>query len=57
MPDKMTPEEEKEIMKQAIEEWLDKQFAKFGKWTLGLMAMACLAWAFFGWLNFQGWHK
>lgn len=57
MPDKMTPDQEKEIMKEAIEEWLDKQFAKFGKWTLGLMAMACLAWAFFGWLNFQGWHK
>lgn len=57
MPEKMTPEDEKAIFKQAIEEWLDKQFAKFGKWSLTALIMAGLAWAFYGWLNFQGFHK
>lgn len=57
MPDKLTPEDEKEILKQAIEEWLDKQFAKFGKWSLTAIITAGLVWLFYGWLSFQGWHK
>lgn len=32
---------DKEIVKEALKEWLDDQFAKFGRWTLtGLLAMA-----------------
>lgn len=57
MPDDLTPDREKEIMKEAIEEWLDKQFAAFGKWSMTGIFLALSAWAFFGWLNFQGWHK
>lgn len=57
MPDNLAPDREKEIMKEAIEEWLDKQFAKFGKWSMTGICLALLAWAFYGWLNFQGWHK
>jgi hypothetical protein len=53
----MTPDEQREVMKEAIEEWLDKQFAKFGKWSLSTIALAALAWMFYGWLNVQGWHK
>lgn len=34
----MTPEEQKELhkeaIKEAIQEWLDKQYILFGKWTL-----------------------
>lgn len=56
MPDNLSPDD-KEIFKQAIEEWLDKQFAKFGKWSLTAMFAAALAWAFYGWLSFQGFHK
>lgn len=48
---------DKEIVKEAIEEWLDKQFAKFGKWSLTGIALMVLAWAFYGWLAMQGWHK
>ena len=41
-PDRRCNDEEamKKIMKAAIKEWLDEQFAKFGKWTaLGITAM------------------
>lgn len=48
---------DKEVVKEAIEEWLDKQFAKFGKWSLAGIACALMAWAFYGWLAAQGWHK
>lgn len=57
MTNKLSPDDEKEIFKQAIEEWLDKQFAKFGKWSLATIITAGLVWLFYGWLNFQGWHK
>ncbi|MFZ6734755.1 hypothetical protein ACO0LG_22720 [Undibacterium sp. Ji42W] len=48
---------EKEAMKEALQEWLDKQFAEFGRWTLkglaaaGLVALIALI------LMSQGWHK
>jgi len=57
MPDDLSSDREKEIMKEAIEEWLDKQFAKFGKWSMTGIFLAMMAWGFYGWLNFQGWHK
>ena len=39
----MTPEEQKELYKQAIkeaaDEWLQKQYATFGRWTVrGLLS-------------------
>lgn len=48
---------DKEIVKEAIEEWLDKQFAKFGKWSLTGITCALAVWAFYGWLTSQGWRK
>jgi hypothetical protein len=48
---------EKEVVKEAIEEWLDKQFAKFGKWSLAAIVSSAFAYLLYGWLNFQGWHK
>jgi hypothetical protein len=47
----------KDDFKEAIDEWLDKKFAQFGKWSItGILAAVCV-WVFYGWLNFQGWHK
>jgi hypothetical protein len=57
MPDQMTPDQEKEIMKEAIEEWLDKQFAKFGKWSLATLLAGAIVWLFYGFLSIQGFHK
>lgn len=31
---------EKAVVKEAIQEWLDKQFSSFGKWTLVGVASA-----------------
>lgn len=49
-------EEIKKAMKEGIKEWLNEQYAAFGKWTLhGLLAMAL---AGICWLAFQGYfHK
>jgi hypothetical protein len=50
-------EEQKEIFKEAISEWLDKQFAAFGKWTFAGLASAGLVALVYFILNSQGWHK
>jgi len=37
-------EEFKRLVREAITDWLDKQFAAFGRWTaMGMMAMALAA--------------
>ncbi|MFP3564675.1 hypothetical protein [Paraburkholderia sp. SIMBA_030] len=46
----MSQEEVKKALKEGLTEWLDKQFATLGKWTLGGIAslgLAALAYAFF----------
>jgi hypothetical protein len=48
---------EKAVVKEAIEEWLDKQFAQFGKWSMAGIFCAIGAWAFYAWLSAQGFHK
>jgi len=58
--EKMTPEEQKELhkaaIKEAISEWLDKQFIVLGKWTLkGLSAMGLAALVYM-WAAAHGWH-
>jgi len=55
----MTPEEQKELhkeaIKEAISEWLDKQFISLGKWTLkGISAMG-LAVLVYMWAAAHGW--
>jgi hypothetical protein len=45
----LTKDEAKAAMKEALNEWLDKQWAKFGKWTAGgilSLALAALAYAY-----------
>jgi hypothetical protein len=55
----MTPEEQKELhkeaIKEAINEWLDKQYILFGKWTLRGMASAGLAMFLYGYAAAHGW--
>ncbi len=56
--DKTTRDERKTILKEAIDEWLDKKFAQLGRWTLGGMAAATLAVLAYAYLMDLGWrHK
>jgi hypothetical protein len=48
---------QKEAVKEALQEWLDKQFAMLGKWTLGGICSIGLAVLVYLWLSSQGWHK
>lgn len=53
----MTPNEQKDAVKQAIREWLDDAFAEFGRWTLkGLLAAAFCGCVYLA-LKGQGWNK
>jgi hypothetical protein len=56
----MTPDEQKEIhkeaIKEAISEWLDKQFITLGKWTLKGIAAMGLAVLVYLWAAAHGWH-
>lgn len=46
MPDK--DEQTKEVVKEALREWLDEKYAEFGKWTLhGLIAAALVGLVYF----------
>lgn len=41
---------QKRVMKEAMQEWLDKKLAEFGWWTmkgLGALAVSALLWAAF----------
>lgn len=38
----MSDLDQKELMKQALKEWMDEQYAKFGKFILGKIAFAAL---------------
>lgn len=56
----MTPEEQKEMHKQAIkealQEWLDKQFIMFGKWSLKGIGAVALAGLVYLWAVTHGWN-
>ena len=51
----MDTDERKEVIKEAIQEWLDAKFTKIGKWTFNGILAAGLAWGLYGWLQFNGW--
>lgn len=56
MPE-VDPDDQKELIKEAISEWLDKQFARLGKWTLAGLCSAGLAAIGYLILTTNGWHK
>lgn len=50
-------EEWKAVVKEALQEWLDKQFATFGKWTLAGVVSVALVGILYLYLTSNGWHK
>lgn len=50
-------QQQKEVIKQAIREWLDDAFADFGRWTIkGILAAAFCGAVYLAMIN-AGWHK
>ena len=49
-------EQQKEIVKEAIREWLDEKYSAFGKWTVHGLAAASLC-ALVYLLSTHGWLK
>lgn len=50
----MTDRDEKEVTKQAIKEWMDEQYAAFGRWTMKTLAIAALTSFIFWWVSIRG---
>ena len=50
-------EERKEIVKEAISEWLDDKFKLLGRWTLGGLMASTVALIGYLVLWSNGWHK
>ncbi len=53
----MEKQERKEIVKEALKEWLDDKFAAFGKWTAVSLAAVIMAALFYFVLWINGWHR
>lgn len=54
----LTKEEVKDVMKEALREWLDDKFADFGKWSLVGVGASTLALLAYFILISNGWtHK
>ncbi|NMM21858.1 MAG: hypothetical protein HHJ15_18215 [Rhodoferax sp.] len=54
---KIDMDTQKDVVKEALREWLDDAFATFGRWTfMGLLA-AAFAGAVYLALKGQGWSK
>lgn len=49
-------DEQKRLVKEAIKEWLDEQFARFGKWSLAALASLALAALVYFILSVSGWR-
>lgn len=50
----LTKDEQKEVVKQAIQEWLDGQFMRFGKYSMGALVSAAIGAMVYMWLMTSG---
>ncbi len=53
----MEKEDMKKVYQEALQEWLDKKFAEFGKWTLRSFLAALFSALIYFILYMNGWHK
>lgn len=51
----LDPTIQKEAIKEALQEWLDSQFSKFGKWTLNGLLSVGLVGLIYLWSAGHGW--
>jgi hypothetical protein len=57
MPVELSRSEQKELIKEAITEWLDGKFTTFGYWVAGALLAAAFAGVVYLALIGQGWKK
>lgn len=55
MPVDLDKETQKAAIKEAINEWLDAQFAMVGRWTVNGVLAAALAGLLYAFLTTRGW--
>lgn len=55
-PQALTRDETKEAVKEAFQEWLDKKYAAFGKWSLGALGATAIAGLLYLYVTFHGFH-
>lgn len=53
----MTKDEQKEIVKEALKEWLDDKLASFGLLSLNLIMATALAGLLYVFIKTDGWTK
>jgi hypothetical protein len=52
-----TDQETKDVLKEALKEWLDEKFAELGKWSFRTITVMCLGALTYFILQVNGWHK
>jgi hypothetical protein len=50
----LTKEEQKQVFKEVLDEWLDKQFATFGRYTLAGLVSVGIAGLIYLWVHTKG---
>ncbi len=50
----MSDQEQKDIVKQAIKEWMDERLREFGWWSLKTLAIAALTVLLFAYVKVKG---
>lgn len=53
----MDPDKQKEVIKEALKEWLDEKFLMFGKWSFASLAAMGLAALIYFILKTDGWKQ
>jgi len=48
-------DEDKQLVKEALKEWINERFAEFGKWTAKGLAVAAFGVFLYLYLTSQGW--
>lgn len=57
MPEALDKEEAKDVVKEALKEWLDEKFAQFGKWSAVTLSAGVLVALVLFILTMNGWKK
>jgi len=53
----LTKSEQKQIVKEAIKEWLNETWAEFGKWSARSIAAIVISVVAYLWLSQHGWRR